>query len=237
MVTFALDPCHDAGALARDFARDGRVTIDGLIDEASAVELYRHLQARDDWRHIVINEDKLVELDRATRAGLTDHQREILDQAVYGGAQSGFQARYDAIRVPDDAADRSASDDLLVKLAEWLSSGTMRDFLRAVTGDQAITFADAQATAYSPGDFLTGHDDVVEEKRRSAAYVFGLTPQWRIEWGGLLLFHQGPRVTGISPGFNQLNLFRVGQLHSVSEVTRAAPVRRYSVTGWLRRQR
>ena len=98
MVTFVLDPCHDAGALARDFARDGRVTIDGLIDEASAVELYRNLQARDDWRHIVINEDKLVELDRATRAGLTDHQREILDQAVYGGAQSGFQARYDAIR-------------------------------------------------------------------------------------------------------------------------------------------
>ena len=66
MVTFALDPRHDAEALARDFARDGRVTIDGLIDEASALELYRQLHSRGDWRHVVISEDKLVELDGAT---------------------------------------------------------------------------------------------------------------------------------------------------------------------------
>ena len=235
MVTFALDPRHDGEALARDFARGGRVTIDGLIDEASALELYRELHARDDWRHIVISEDKLVELDGPTRAGLTQHQRDTLEQAVYSGARTGFQARYDAIRVPDDAGERDASEDVLARLATWLSSGAMRDFLRTVTGDPAIEFADAQATAYAPGDFLTGHDDVVAVKQRSAAYVFGLTPQWRVEWGGLLLFHEGARVGGIAPGFNQLNLFRVGQLHSVSEVTRAAPVRRYSVTGWLRR--
>lgn len=235
MVTFALDPRHDAEALARDFARDGRVTIDGVIEEAAALELHRQLHTRDDWRHVVISEDKLVELDGPTRAGLSEDQLKILDEAVYGGARTGFQARYDAIRVPDDASERRASDDVLAALADWLSSGAMREFLCTVTGDPAIAFADAQATAYAPGDFLTGHDDVVEVKRRSAAYVFGLTPQWRIEWGGVLLFHEGTRVTGIAPGFNQLNLFRVGQTHSVSEVTRAAPVRRYSVTGWLRR--
>ncbi len=36
-------------------------------------------------------------------------------------------------------------------------------------------------------------------------------------------------------GLNRLNLFRVPQGHSVSEVTKAAAFRRYSVTGWLRR--
>ena len=99
-----------------------------------------------------------------------------------------------------------------------------------------VAFADAQATAYAPGDFLTGHDDAVGGKKRLAAYVFGLTPVWRVEWGGLLLFHgsDGDVDAGLAPRFNTLNVFAVPQTHSVSMVTRAAPSRRYSITGWLR---
>ena len=237
MPDLALDPRHDADRLAGLFARDGRVTIDHLIDEAAALELHQLLRGRDDWRQVIISGEKLVELDRPTRAGLTGDQRESLDQAVYAGARTGFQARYEAIRVPDGADERAASKDPLARVAEWLSSGPMRDFLRTVTGGHDMAFADAQGTAYSPGDFLTGHDDAVEGKSRLAAYVFGLTPVWRLEWGGLLLFHEGgeTRASAIAPGFNQLNIFRVGQQHSVSEVTRAAAYRRYSVTGWLRR--
>jgi len=236
MLTFALDPRHDARELGERYARDGRVTIDDLIESEAALELHRLLRAREDWRQVVINDEKLIELDRPTRAGLTREQREALDQAVYAGARYGFQARYEAIRVPDDAGERAESADPLARFAEWLSTGGMRDFLRTVTGAPDVVFADAQATAYSPGDFLTGHDDAVAGKNRSAAYVSGLTPKWRLEWGGLLMFHEGSgaSASGIAPGFNQLNLFRVGQQHSVSEVTRAAAYRRYSITGWLR---
>ena len=237
MLELALDPRHDADQLAGQFARDGRVTIDHVIDEAVALELHRLLRSREDWRQVIITGEKLVELDRPTRAGLTTDQREALDQAVYASARSGFQARYEAIRVPDGAKERAESEDPLARVADWLSNGSMREFLRKVTGVPEMSFADAQGTAYSPGDFLTGHDDAVEGKSRLAAYVFGLTPIWRIEWGGLLLFHEAgeTRASAIAPGFNQLNIFRVGQQHSVSEVTRAAAYRRYSVTGWLRR--
>lgn len=237
MLELALDPRHDAHRLAEQYAATGRVTIDGVIDPASATELQRLLRERDDWRQVIISGEKLVELDRPTRAGLTAEQREALDQAVYAGARTGFQARYEAIRVPDGAGERAASADPLARVAEWLSAGPMREFLRTVTGEPDMAFADAQGTAYSPGDFLTGHDDAVAGKSRLAAYVFGLTPTWRIEWGGLLLFHEhgDTRASAVAPGFNQLNIFRVGQQHSVSEVTRAAAYRRYSVTGWLRR--
>jgi Rps23 Pro-64 3,4-dihydroxylase Tpa1-like proline 4-hydroxylase len=237
MVTLALDSRHDADELADRYAREGRVTIDGVIEHDSALELHRMLRAREDWRQVIITGEKLVELDRPTQASLTPEQREALDQAVYAGARSGFQARYEAIRVPDGADARGASDDPLARFAEWLSGGMMRDFVRTVTGAPDMAFADAQGTAYSPGDFLTGHDDAVAGKSRLAAYVFGLTPIWKIEWGGLLLFHEDAetRASAIAPGFNQLNIFRVGQQHSVSEVTRAAAYRRYSVTGWLRR--
>ena len=157
-----------------------------------------------------------------------------LDNAVYAQARTGFQYRYESIRVPDSASERSRSPDMLARLSESLSSGPFRSLLRDVTGAADIAFADSQATAFSPGDFLTGHDDKIEGKNRRAAYVLNLTPTWRVEWGGLLLFHDGNRVRGLSPSFNMLNIFTVPVMHSVSEVTRASPYRRYSVTGWLR---
>ena len=166
---------------------------------------------------------------------MTPEQKAALDASVYAGARSGFQYRYESIRVSDDSAARDQSDDNLAKLAAWLSEGEARDFLQAVTGDVAIAFADAQATAYAPGDFLTEHDDEVENKGRRAAYVLGLNPHWRMEWGGLLLFHNAPAwAEAWGPGFNTLNLFAVPQPHSVSLVTPSAAYRRYSVTGWLR---
>lgn len=68
--------------------------------------------------------------------------------------------------------------------------GPIRDLIRDITGDRDIRFADAQATAFSPGDFLTGHDDRFAGKDRRAAYVLGLTPVWRLEWGGLLIMRR-----------------------------------------------
>jgi Rps23 Pro-64 3,4-dihydroxylase Tpa1-like proline 4-hydroxylase len=63
-----------------------------------------------------------------------------------------------------------------------------------------------------------------------------MTPQWRPEWGGLLLFHadDDSAVHGHVPRFNTVDLFAVPQRHSVSMVAAAAPARRFAVTGWLR---
>ncbi|SOB86857.1 Proline 4-hydroxylase (includes Rps23 Pro-64 3,4-dihydroxylase Tpa1), contains SM-20 domain [Sphingomonas guangdongensis] len=231
----SLNPAIDATALAARYAADGRVQIHELLAPAGAQALYELLRSRDDWVQVVNSGEKLFELTRAARAAMTAEQRAQLDTAVYAGARSGFQLRYETIRVPDDATTRLASPDPLATLANWLSSDPVITLLRTVTGTTEIDFADAQATAFAPGDLLTGHDDAVAGKRRHAAYVLGLTPQWRAEWGGLLLFHDDHEVHGgYVPEFNTLNLFRVPMRHSVTEVTRAAAHRRYSVTGWLR---
>ncbi len=234
---FRLSPDLDAAALAQEFAREGRVTIDGLLAGDCARRLHDEIRQRDDWVQVVNSGDQVFELNRSVRAEMDQGQVAALDQAVAAGARNGFQYRYESIRVPDGSAERASSADPLAAFASWLSQGEARHFLRQVTGFDGIEFADAQATAYSPGDLLTGHDDAVEGKGRFAAYVLGLTPKWRLEWGGLLLFHEGAedRASAIMPGFNQLNIFAVPQLHSVSEVGRAAAYRRYSITGWLRR--
>jgi Rps23 Pro-64 3,4-dihydroxylase Tpa1-like proline 4-hydroxylase len=224
-----------AGAAAR-FARDGVARVAPFLSDASAQALHAMLRTRTDWMTVVNSGDKPLEFGRETRAAMDDAQRHALDDAVYAAARTGFQYRYETVRVPDAAEERAAHADPLARFAEWLSSEPVRGVLRHITGVPAIDFADLQGTAYGPGDFLTGHDDGVAGKHRHAAYVLGLTPVWRIEWGGLLLFHgrDDEGVQGYAPGFNTLTLFRVPQMHSVSEVSRAAAFRRYSVTGWLR---
>ncbi|MFL6731849.1 MAG: 2OG-Fe(II) oxygenase [Sphingomicrobium sp.] len=223
-------------AYAEQFVREGIVRINGMINDDAAASLHSNLRERSDWLQVFNSGDKLFELDRSLRAGLPADKISELDNAIYAGARTGFQYRYESIRVPDSRSEREASDDPLQAVAHELSTGASLEALRRITGAPEIEYADAQGTAYSPGDFLTGHDDSFEGKNRRAAYVLSLTPVWRVEWGGLLIMHGDGEepARAYMPLMNVMTIFRIGQMHSVSEVTRAAAYRRYSVTGWLR---
>jgi Rps23 Pro-64 3,4-dihydroxylase Tpa1-like proline 4-hydroxylase len=226
----------EQAALAEAFARDGIVRIPAVLADELAVELHNGMRGRSDWIQVFNSGDKLFELSREVRASLPAEKQAELDQAIYASARSGFQYRYEAIRVPDSKSEREASADSLSAVAQSLSTEPVLSALRKITGASDINYADAQGTAYSPGDFLTGHDDSFEGKNRRAAYVLSLTPVWRVEWGGLLVMHgegDDPAHAWL-PEMNLMTIFKVGQMHSVSEVTRAAAYRRYSITGWLR---
>jgi Rps23 Pro-64 3,4-dihydroxylase Tpa1-like proline 4-hydroxylase len=233
---YRLNPALDAEALARRFAAAGRINIPDFLEPEGAARLRAMLRAADGWRLVVNQGDKLFELDRAAQAALDAAGRAKLEAAVHAAARYDFQYMFETIRVPDEEAARRAQGDALADFASFLSSPPVLDLLRQVTGRTGIDFADAQATAYGLGHFLSAHDDAVEGKNRHAAYVFGLTPAWRPEWGGLLLFHgaDGHIAEAYVPMFNALTLFAVPQPHSVSMVAPFAPARRYSVTGWLR---
>lgn len=236
MTRLRLNPDLDVPALAREYAASGRIRIHDLLVPDGLPELYYHLDEREDWWHLINTPDGVIELDRAARAAMSAEEKAALDARVFEQAQLGFQYRYEGLRVPGDG-EAAPKDDPLTEFAELMSSEPMLDMLRAVTGYSELSFTDGHATAYGPGDFLTGHDDDVVGKDRLAAYVYGLTPRWRLEWGGLLLFHGNNEssVTGQVPRFNTLDLFSVPQRHSVSIVTPSATSRRYSITGWLRK--
>lgn len=237
MTQLCLNPDLDLAALAREYAAAGRVRVQHLLADDGVEAFYHDLVSRDDWWHLINTADGVLELDRAARARMSAKRLAALDRDVYARAHTGFQYRYEALRVPDDDDDTD-EDDLLAEFARLMSSEPMLAMLRTVTGCGELAFTDGQATAYGPGDFLTGHDDDVPGKDRLAAYVFGMTPRWKPEWGGLLLFHGAGEATvaGQVPRFNTLDLFAVPQRHSVSLVTPAAQGSRYAVTGWLRRQ-
>ena len=233
---FRLNPELNAESLASQYRNRGRLHIPQFLHRDDADCLYRSLREANDWKLVINQGEKLFEADRSAQASLSPEQRKRLDQAIYRSARHNFQFQYETIRVPDGKRERNEEESALNHFARFMCSAPLISFMKFVTGDKDIGYADAQATAYGAGHFLTGHDDAVQGKNRRAAYVFNLTPVWRIEWGGLLLFHgsDGHVEQGFSPTFNALNIFSVPQPHSVSSVAPFAADRRYSVTGWLR---
>lgn len=224
----------DTDALAKSYADDRKIRLAGLL-AGGAVELHDHLQQSDEWVHLVTGPKGVLEHDRHARRRLGAERLSGIGLEAQVRARDAFQYRYEAIRVPE--ANEEERGDPLGQFAALMASAAMKELLGGIIGAHVGGFADGQATAYGPGDFLTLHDDAVDGKNRLAAFVYGLTPGWRLDWGGLLLFH-GERdrdAEALAPRFNSLDLFAVPRAHSVSLVSRAAAHRRYAITGWLTR--
>lgn len=235
---FSLNPSLATDELRVQFHSHGRLEIANLFPAPLTENLRAHLLHRKDWLLVMNAGEKVYEMPRAKFHELDALQRRTLAERVSLAAQQGFQYQYETIRVPDRPEDRRPDNDLLYQFVNFMSSAPMLDFMQAVTGYQDLAFADGQATAYSAGHFLTRHDDNIEGKHRRAAYVFGLTPSWQAEWGGLLLFHgeDGDVEEVFIPRMGVLRIFSVPASHSVSYVTPFAPEPRLSITGWLRSQ-
>lgn len=235
--SFALDPGIDRERLRSAFAERRRATIAPFLAGGSAEALRAHLQERTDWRlAIQAGGAKFVEIEAKDHEAMSPAQREALGRAAAPSEPAGFRYLFDQIVAVGNTPENREPESPLGLFAAFLSSGPVLDLVRGITAAEDIAFAEARATRYRPGHFLTIHDDRHEETRRRVAYTFGLSPVWRPEWGGLLMFHDGDKDVelGLVPRINALNLFAVPQDHSVSLVAPFAPEPRYSVTGWLR---
>jgi Rps23 Pro-64 3,4-dihydroxylase Tpa1-like proline 4-hydroxylase len=230
---FRINPELDLAAIRRDYEEQGRVRIYSLLADGAA-ELYEHLIARTDWFHAFTTDRGIMKLEAADKAALSAGEWAAIEAEAHERARRTFQYRYEALPVPE-LEQAGQQDDLLARFVEWLHGAELIRFLESVTGHRDFSFREGQVTAFGPGDFLTGHDDGVHGKDRLCALVFGLTPLWRLEYGGLLMFHgeMDRTFTGNVPRFNSLDIFKVPQQHSVSIVTPAAPHKRVSITGWL----
>ena len=225
----------DRAALAARLAATGRVQIPGLLDDASAETLRDEAAVRTPFQTVTLGGKGHVDLPAVWLEGLTPAQRTDMGRAAQEAATERFHYLYDNHPLWD--LDEAGRLDGVWKA--WLAFANSEAFLgpmREITGEPRIAFADAQVTRYRRGHFLTAHDDGIEGKNRYFAYVLNLSPRWKIEWGGLLLFHgdDGHVAEAFLPNFNSLNLLKVPALHSVSQVSLFAGDDRLAITGWLR---
>ena len=234
--SFALNPRLSVETLARDFAVSEQLQIADFLAPESAQRIADYLATSDRWRHLLNVKDRIWEVPSDDWDALPADQRDELLSEIDRTAAYDFQYQYDTIRVPDDLSEREASNTPLDQLAQFLSSPPVLETLMRVTDATDLVYADCQATRYRPRDFLTPHNDELEGMHRKFAYVLSLTEGWLPRWGGLLHFvdEAGGIESTITPRFNALSLFSIGQSHYVSQVATYAPIPRISVTGWLR---
>ncbi len=227
---------HDIQAYADTYARDGMIRVENLFPDAVAEAIYAVLAQGTPWRLVHSDENGKHQYyaPRAWQAK-SGQERQAIIQSVLGRARTGFAYLYSCYPMIDALL---AGDDPywpLHGMTEFLNSPEMLDFTRSITGEDSVVKHDAQATLYAPGHFLNRHDDTGDNQERRAAYVMGFTKDWRVDWGGQLLFLDGDDTQrGFSPSFNTLSLFKVPRQHIVTQVTNFAGAGRYSITGWLR---
>jgi hypothetical protein len=234
--TLCLDKSLDRKLIASIYARAGRIHVKPILSVGCAEALHRCLTTEIPWQLHLNARDRPVDLLGATLGELPESERMRFLDCVHASAGQGFQYLFNNFPI-SDVYERGEQQSLYVmRLYEFLNGAEFLEFARDVTGVSTIALADAQATLYRPGHFLTHHDDLQGDKKRVAAYVLNFTPQWVPDWGGVLQFiaPDGHIAEGYTPTFNALNLFRVPQLHAVSYVAPFSRAGRYSITGWLR---
>ena len=222
--------------LGEQFAQHGRVQIRKALREDSAERIHRCLVDHREWNLVYRLAGRHVAASAGAVAKWPATKRRKLEKAIYAEAQQDFQYFFASVPIYDIVHQRLLPGHFFEAVLGLVNSAEMLAAVRSVTGDESIAFADAQATRYERGHFLSVHDDAVEGKSRRAAYVLNLTPFWRAEWGGALEFfgRDGNVEEAWLPEFNVLNLLRVPVRHAVSFVTPFAAAARFAITGWFR---
>lgn len=217
------------------FRKFTRLHIPGMLNQAGATRLYEHLARELEWSLAVLGDNGAFEVPPDKRREAPQRDRESAAYA-YARAKKGFQFIYEYRNTANNTDERARDPSLLARFADFLNSPEVIGFMRRLTGFEDIAYANAMATRYQPGHFLTAHDDQTDHSRnRRVAFVYNLTPRWEPDWGGLLQFidSDGHISEAYTPRFNAFNLFKVPQMHSVSFVAPYARAARYSITGWF----
>jgi SM-20-related protein len=231
-----LSPSLSPAKMAADYQKAKRIHIPGILEENTAIALYQQIETFQHWDIHINQGDKTFDIVPEQRAAMTPAQLNDLRAAAYAGGQTGFQYIFENYPIYDAYHKNCCAESFLEEIIEFVNSEAFLAFTRTVTGHDDISFADAQLTRFTPGDFLSDHNDDVMGKGRRAAFVLNLTPDWCADFGGILQFFDtnGDVEAGFVPSFNALNIFSIPKPHAVSQVSTFAPRARYGITGWLR---
>jgi SM-20-related protein len=230
------NPSLDVETAARIFAKRGRVRIADVLEPSSAARLHGSLSAEVPWRLTYNEGDKNIFLDAAALGDLGDLRQHELVRGILSRAQDHFQYLFRSYPIVTAYVQGEDPDLFLHYAFEWLNDARTLEVMRRITGIDTLVKANAQATLYRPGHFLTQHDDSGHsEQRRRVAYVLSMTRGWRADWGGQLQFlsTDGEIEEVWMPRYNSLALFMVPTPHLVSYVAPFAKQPRYALTGWL----
>ncbi len=225
-----LHPDIDPQAIRAAFAPERRARLVNVLAPEMAAQLGATLEHDVSYATIIGTRSGPRVLFPDELAAMSPTDRKALSQEMMADAADGIGYHYHGHQIP------GSTHPVLKQFEHWLNAPDTLGFIREVTGIADITSADAQATRYVGGHYLTRHLDDPANERRRLAYVFSFTERWHPDWGGLLQFYarNGTPRNAWAPAMNALALFEVSHVHAVTYVTPFAKAPRLSITGWFR---
>lgn len=236
-IPLRLNPALDLSPYTEVYARRGIVQIPAVLEDELASDIETELGGTLPWRMLLTDqEDKPAHFSSSELQAMG---RERVDAMVKGAFERARQNRgyfYNSYPMIEGYLKGWDQGHPIHLVTEFINGPEFLNLGRAITGIAGINKADAHATAYHPGHYLTRHLDYGDDHERRAAYVLGFTRNWQPDWGGLLLFlNQKQDITeGYLPRFNVLTIFDIKYLHTVTQVSSFAGGVRRSITGWFR---
>jgi len=229
-VTVLVNDIPNIEELENTFSQHGIVRIEHFLQQDSAEALSVYLSSTVDFDNAFHLEGSNRQASDKEISELQAENRKQLYQAIYQDAAKGSGFLYGRNKIT------TQSSVPLSNVLSLMNNESVISIIKQITNKLTLTQADAQATRFRVGDFLTRHIDDVSGETRQIAYVLGLSPFWHPDWGGLLQFFEknGTPTKAWSPLFNSLTLFDVSQVHSVTSIAPFAGKSRYSITGWYR---
>ena len=232
-----LNPDIDASTYTSSLQQHGRVQVENILDESSADYLYQLLLDHQHW-YLAYNEGKnYYESSMEQLQVLGPEQRQQFMNEIYARARTQFQYVFNQYYITQAIEKGEDSGHPMHRVHHFINSDEVIAFMRSLTGNDEVRKADSYATLYSPGQFLTRHDDSHYSHDRVAAYTIGMTKNWEADWGGYTAFFddRGDITQAFKPAFNVLTVFLIPQPHAVQLVSPFAGNNRTSYIGWLQK--
>ena len=216
--------------LKNEFSKNGIIRVFDFLDQDSLEQLKSALETQVDYSNAFYLSGQNRQASDVEIKALTATTQQKLYKDIHEAASKGTGFLYGRHKIEKNSL--TELNDIL----KLLNNENTLNLIKEITSISAVDHADAQATRYRRGDFLTRHIDNVPGETRRIAYVLGLTEDWHPDWGGLLQFFEkdGTPTRSWSPAINSLTLFSVDKVHSVTSVAQFALKNRYSITGWFR---
>lgn len=230
-----IDPDLDVGRWREALAARGRTQIEAFLQPDAAEHLHACLAHDVPWTLAYKDGPEPAVLPHEQWSALDDAAQAAVLARCHAHARTGYAFAYESYMMVRAYKEGRDPDLLLHRVLEFLNSPDFIAFARVLTRNTSIRRANAQATRYRAGHFLTQHNDFHAGEGRQLAYVLNLTREWHADHGGLLQFmdDSGRVVETLLPRWNTLSLFHVPAHHCVTLVAPWAREPRLAITGWL----
>lgn len=231
-----LNPALNLAPYAETFRRTGIVQVADVFEPASAETLLALLSKGVPWRLNFLENGKAMSYapDGIDAIGREAFQAKIAAVQERARLGDGYMfAGYPMSQAREQGWDPGHP---IHDVCGFLNGPAFLGLGRKVVGLDSLNRAEAFATLYTPGHFLTRHIDHGVNNERRAAYVISLCRDWKPDWGGLLLFfdEKNDVFAGFKPRYNVVTIFDVKHAHAVTQVASYAGAGRFSISGWFR---